>query len=104
MPGTVFQYSRVTFPLDGLQDGAELALLDVPGDEQAARARAATIAVVAANPRARVFFPLMLKRYLSERTPAPSRRSEVAVDSSETDAHVVNFTTSGYLVRTYLHT
>jgi hypothetical protein len=72
MPGTVFQYWIVTFPLDGLQDGAEL-VLDVPGDEHAAIARAATIAVVAASPRVRAFFPLMLKRSLSNRTFAPSR-------------------------------
>jgi hypothetical protein len=69
----VFQYWIVTFPLDGLQAGADALELDVPGDEQAAIARAATIAVVAASPRVRAFFPLMLKRSLSNRTLAPSR-------------------------------
>jgi hypothetical protein len=80
MPGTVFQYWSVTFPVDGLQDAVLLELV-VAGEEQAARARDATIAVVAASPRTRALFPLMLKRSLSEVHPGSFASGAVTIDN-----------------------
>jgi hypothetical protein len=57
MPGTVFQYWRVTFPLAGVQEAAD-ALSDGADDEQPARATRVAAAETAAR-RVRVTVLLM---------------------------------------------